>query len=182
MNQPNVEGPRRRTAVRQQEHVSTVDLREDAQREPEHVNGRTRRRKRNAYAVVDEFYIPIEEIPEGLTYEWKRWSVHGQEDPYYIAQMREQGWEPVPPSRHPNWLPPGYNASTIIKGGQILMDRPRELSEEAREEDRQAARHQIVVAEQKLGKTPKDTLTRDFEGVRPRVLKEVGRMVPTGEE
>lgn len=170
------------TASRPAEHISAEDLRAGAQREPEHEAPRVRRRLRSSDTLVDEFYIPIEEIPDHLTYEWKRWSVNGAQDPFYIARLREQGFDPVPPSRHPNWLPPGYNEPYIIKGGQILMDRPKELTEEARAEDRARARTQITVAEQKLGRTPKGTMTRDYDGARPSVQKEYGRMVPTVEE
>lgn len=152
----------------------------DAGRETPHKPARTRRRK----AVIHEdiFYIPLDEIPDDLSYEWKRWSNVGEENPFYIAQLREQGWEPVPPSRHPNWVPPGYTQPHIIKGGQILMDRPKELTEEARAENRQLARRQIREAEQRLGMTPKDTLTRQHEGINNRVVKEIGRMVPTAIE
>lgn len=136
---------------------------------------RTRRRK----SVINEniFYIPEEEIPEGSSYEWKRWTVHGLEDPFYIAQMREQGWEPVDPKRHPNWLPPGYAQPHIIKGGQILMERPIELTEEARAEQRSLSKRQVREAEQRLGLTPRDTGTRSLPEVAPRVHKEIGRMV-----
>jgi hypothetical protein len=162
-------------AKRPNEHVSAADQRATAQHETEHDAPRTRRHRGQVFQ--DEFAIPIEEIPSHLTYEWKKFSVYGQEDPFYLARMREQGFEPVPPSRHPTWLPPGYNAPHIIKGGQILMDRPKELTEEAIRERNTAARQQIVEAEQKLGKTPKDTMTRDHEGARPKIVKEVGRMV-----
>jgi hypothetical protein len=136
---------------------------------------RTRRRK--ASAVEDTFYIPVDEIPEGSSYEWKRWTVNGMEDPFYIASMREQGWEPVNPKRHPNWVPPNYKEPFIIKGGQILMERPIELTEEARAESRTQARQQVREAEQRLGKTPKDELER----VAPKITKEIGRMIPVEE-
>ena len=125
----------------------------------------------------DMFYIPVEEIPEGLSYEWKRFSNVGQEDPFYIAQMRQQGWEPVDPRKHPNWVPPGYKDPYIIKGGQILMERPIELTQEARREQRQLARTQMVEAEQRLGMTPKDTMTRQHPEIAPKVTKEIGRMI-----
>jgi hypothetical protein len=146
-------------------------------REPQHEQlhaepRRTRRRK--STAQEDMFYIPVDQIPEGSSYEWKRWSVNGLEDPFYIAQLREQGWEPVNPKRHPTWVPPGYSQPHIIKGGQILMERPMELTEEARLESRQLARQQVRVAEQRLGKTPEGELAR----VAPKLTKEIGRMVP----
>jgi hypothetical protein len=170
------------SAPRPSEHIRTEDLRAESAREPEHDSDRVRRRLHKADSNADEFYVNRAEIPDGLEYEWKRVTVLGEENPFYLAKMRDQGWEPVLPSRHPNWLPKGYNSPTITKGGQILMDRPSELSEEARRETIAAARQQVITAEQKLGRTPKDTMTRDFEGVRPAVVKEVGRMIPTGED
>lgn len=166
-------------APRPAQRASRTDER-DAGREPQHKPARTRRRQANV-ASQDMFYIPTDEIPEGLSYEWKRWANVGQEDPFYIASLREQGWEPVNPKSHPNWLPPGYNQPHIIKGGQILMERPIELTEEARAENRQIARRQMREAEQRLGMTPKDTLTRDHQGARPQVVKEIGRYVPIEE-
>lgn len=148
-------------------------------REPVHAeaaHSRPRSRRRKSSVAEDMFFIPLEEIPEGLSYEWKRYSNLGEENPFYLAQMREQGWEPVDPKRHPNWVPPGYSQPHIIKGGQILMERPIELTEEARAEDRVLARRQVREAEQRLGLTPKDTLSRDL--VKPRVTKEIGRMIP----
>lgn len=147
----------------------------DAGREPVHVAKRTRRRK--STITENLFDIPIDEIPEGSSYEWKRHSVNGQEDPFYLAQLREQGWEPVNPKLHPSWLPPGYNQPHIIKGGQILMERPLSLTQEARAENRQLARRQMREAEQRLGMTPKGELSREHPDLKNRVVKEVGRMV-----
>ena len=165
------EAPVKRDAVHTARAAST--------RLPEHVEEhdppRQRTRRRKATVNEDKFYIPIEEIPEGLSYEWKRWSVVGEHNPFYIAQMREQGWEPVPPKRHPHWVPPGYNEPHIIKDGMILMDRPMELTEEARREQRQLAKKQVKEAEQRLGHTGAGELTRDHPDVRPRISKEYFR-------
>ena len=92
--------------------------------------------------------------------------------------MRSQGWEPVDPKRHPNWVPPGYDKPNIIKSGQILMERPLSLTREAQAEQRQLAKTQMREAEQRLGMTPKDTLTRSHTGVEPRITKEYVRAVP----
>lgn len=153
-------------------------------REPQHetTHGTARRTRRRKSSINDDmFYIPVDEIPEGSSYEWKRWSVSGLEDPFYIAQMREQGWEPVNPKRHPTWVPPGYSQPHIIKGGQILMERPMELTQEARAEQRGLAKTQVREAEQRLGKTPKDTMTRQYPGVEPKIHKEMVRAVAVEE-
>lgn len=164
---------------RSPQHVAATDIREPVH---ETVHGEARRTRRRKATVHDDmFYIPTDEIPEGSSYEWKRWAVNGQEDPFYIAQMREQGWEPVDPKRHPTWVPPGYKQPHIIKGGQILMERPQSLTDEARAEQRQLAKRQMREAEQRLGMTPKDTLTRQHPGVEPRITKEVMRPIPIEE-
>lgn len=131
--------------------IPRVKLRATAEVAPEAPRKRTRRRK----ATVDEdmFFVPVEEIPDGLVYEWKRWTNVGQEDAYYYAKQLEQGWEPVPPTRHPTWVPPGYKEPFIMKGGQILMDRPKELHDEAQRELRQLSRRMVVEAEQRLGRS-----------------------------
>lgn len=161
------------------QHTATTDARPEP-RADQRPAKRTRRRQSGLNE--DIFYIPTEEIPEGSSYEWKRFSNVGEEDPFYIARMRTMGWEPVDPKNHPNWVPPGYKEPHIIKGGQILMERPMELTIEAREESKALARRQVIEAEQRLGMTPKDTLTRRHPGAAPVVTKEVGRMVPTVED
>lgn len=161
------------TMPRPAQHIAKADAREP-QREP--VHGEARRMRRRRSTVNDDmFYIPVEEIPEGSSYEWKRYSVLGEEQPFYLAQMREQGWEPVNPKRHPNWVPPGYSQPHIIKGGLILMERPIELTEEARREARFEAKRQTRDAEERLGKTQPGELTRDHDGVKPRLVKEYVR-------
>lgn len=143
----------------------------------DHVAPRVRTRRRKSTVNEDQFFIPLDEIPEGSNYEWKRWENVGQQDPFYIAQMREQGWEPVDPKKHPNWVPPNYKEPHIIKGGQILMERPMALTLEARKELRQLSRTQVREAEQRLGMTPKGEATRELPEVQPRLTKEILRMV-----
>jgi hypothetical protein len=132
-------------------------------------------------AADDPYWIPLDEIPEGSSYEWKRFSNVGQEDPFYLAQMRRQGWEPVDPRMHPNWCPPGYSEPHIIKGGQILMERPMHLTREAVRESEEMAMQQVNEAEERLGRTPKDTMTREHPEVRPKIEKQMMRAVPVEE-
>ena len=167
---------RPRNADRIPEHISAQATAHEPERSPPHVEARRTRQSRST-VNEDPFHIPLEEIPEGSSYEWKRFSVNGQEDPFYLANMRRQGWEPVDPKRHPNWVPPGYNLPNIIKGGQILMERPIELTLEAQAEQRSLAKQQMREAEQRLGMTPKDTLTRQHKGIEPRVVNEYMRPV-----
>lgn len=165
---------------RQPMHAAKAVAARESTHGPAHVEPRKRVRQRKSTVNENPFDIPQSEIPEGLDYEWKRWSVAGLHDPFYIASMRSQGWEPVDPKRHPTWVPPGYSEANIIKDGMILMERPMELTLEARKELAQMGKQQVREAEQRLGMSPKvdgvETGTRTLPEVAPRVNKEWGRM------
>lgn len=91
-------------------------------------------------------------IPSGQTYEWKRKSVFGQEDHENLVNLEQNGWTPVPADRHPELS--GRRAiagAEICRGGLILMERPNEITEEARELDNFAAKHQVAAQVQRLG-------------------------------
>ena len=55
------------------------------------------------------------------------------------------------------------------------------MTDEAKAENRKLAKQQMREAEQRLGMTPKDTLTRDHEGVKPRLVKELMRPIQIDE-
>lgn len=176
--------PPPRNADRSPEHIAGPSDAREPDHMPEHSTPRARTRQSQSQLQANPFEIPQDEIPEGSSYEWKRFSIIGQSadhDPFYLASMRRQGWEPVDPRRHPNWVPPGYDKPYILRDGLILMERPIELTNEARAEVEQLSRRQMVEAEQRLGMTPKDTLTRDHKNIRNRVEKQLMRPVPIEE-
>lgn len=173
--------------IRDKDHLSTREPARFSERDVEHDKPRVRTRRSNAnYSSPLDF--PLEEIPEGSSYEWKRYSNVGEEDHHYIAQLRLDGWEPVDPRRHPNRVPPGYDKPNIIYNGLILMERPLELTLAARREASQNAKQKMVEAEQRLGLAPKelgsDTMTRQHPGLKThnRVVKEFVRAVPVVED
>ena len=120
---------------------------------------------------TDDFYISPSDIPEGWSYEWKRHLLLGAEDPTYAVQLARMGWEPVPASRHPHMMPSGWSKNTIERKGLILMERPREVVEEARRLRDRAARDQVRAKEAQLSGTPEGTMTRDHAQVRPKINK-----------
>jgi hypothetical protein len=119
---------------------------------------------------IDEFYIPPSVIPEGWSYEWKRDTLLGKEDPAYKVQLARAGWEPVPANRHPEMMPIG-NYSVIERKGMILMERPASLTKEARDVELRRAKGQVRAKEAQLSATPDGTMTRDDPRVRPSVKK-----------
>lgn len=121
-------------------------------------------RRRGNSRSHDPFYIPEDMIPRGMSVEWKRLTVHGkavsqtnseEEDPSYMIDMEEQGWSPATTDQFPRMVGKNSTAKAIVRKGMILMIRPKEYTEEARAEDKMAARTQVRQGLAKLTKGEK---------------------------
>lgn len=130
---------------------------------------------------TDDFYVDIDGIPDGWTYEWKRYSIYGDVDPAYQIQLARAGWTPVPATRHPDMMPYGTNHENILRKGMMLMECPTEIIEERRMHERRLAREQVRHKESQIAGTPDGTLTRDDARVRPKIKKSYEAM-PIPEE
>jgi hypothetical protein len=122
---------------------------------------------------TDQYYIDPYIVPEGWSYEWKRKTIYNQEDPSYQIRLADAGWTPVPATRdarHKAMMPTG-NYATIERDGMILMERPKELTDEAKAIELRRARNQVRSKEQQLSNTPDGTMTREDARVRPQVKK-----------
>jgi hypothetical protein len=102
----------------------------------------------------DKFYIDPRIIPDGWSYEWKRHTLLGKEDPSYQVSLAHKGWEAVPRSRHPEMMPDNYRGETIEREGQMLMERPMEITMEAKARELAKARGQVRDKEVQLGGAP----------------------------
>jgi hypothetical protein len=103
-------------------------------------------------------------IPPGMTYEWKRKTIFGQDDQENMINLEQNGWTPVPAERHIELT--GRRAVTgaeILRGGLVLMERPDEITAEAREMDTFAARHQVASQVQRLGLEGKRVAGKGFK-------------------
>ncbi len=102
----------------------------------------TRRRT----SVGDKFDVPLNEIPQGWSYQWNAVTVLNQGIEEIVRgdlQMHENGWRPVPASRHPGrWAPHGFEGAIIVDG-QRLEERPESLTKEAHDEDVLRAKSQV---------------------------------------
>lgn len=101
-------------------------------------DGKVLTRKRTSEG--DKFSIPQGIVPDGWSYEWKRKSMFGMEDTDHITGLMENGWTPVPASRHAGEFMVRGGTGEIVRDGLILMERPVELTKEARDEERHNAR------------------------------------------
>jgi hypothetical protein len=106
-------------------------------------------RQRRGRATEDKLAIPQNLKQPGVSYEWKRESTLGEEDPQYFSSLQDNGWEPVPLSEMPIFGRPG-EGGVVRRGGQVLMKRPIELTREAKIEDYQIARQQVLGNNSKL--------------------------------
>lgn len=133
------------------------------------------RRYRGGTDMPNKFHIEKEDIPVGTSYQWNNHTIFGQEQHSYSAFMQMQGWEPVHSSRHPHLCPAGYDGPIIVDG-QILMERPAELTNEALGEELDKARGEVRMKEEQLyGPAPgianqaprqRDNGTNDFIKVK----------------
>ena len=122
---------------------------------------------------TDQYSIDPYMVPEGWSYEWKRKTIYNQEDPSYQVRLADAGWTPVPATRdarHKAMMPTG-NYATIERDGMILMERPKELTDEAKARELRRARNQVRAQEQQLSTAPDGTMTREDSRVRPQVKK-----------
>lgn len=78
-------------------------------------------------------------IPEGWSWEWKRYTTYNAPDPGYQAALARDGWEPVKAENFPGVFLPVEQTGPIIIDGLILMERPASLTEEARLEEKRKA-------------------------------------------
>ena len=109
---------------------------------------------------TDDFFVDPDTIPDGWTYEWKRYSIYNQEDPSYQVELRRMGWMPVPSSRHPEMMPVNYKDDVILRKGMLLMERPEEITDEIRAIDRKEARDQVRMKEKQLNDAPNGQFER----------------------
>ena len=71
------------------------------------------------------------------------------------------GWEPVPASRHPSMMPDSGGYNTIERKGMILMERPEEVTQEARIAEQRRARMQVRQKEEQLNSAPSGQFGRN---------------------
>jgi hypothetical protein len=125
---------------------------------------------------VDKFSAPPP--PDGWQYEWKRKTVMGWEDPAYMTNLIRTGWEPVPASRHPEMMQKGYTGA-IERDGQVLMERPREISDEMRRIELMKARQQVnIKAGQMDPKGKGGIISREDAQIAPKISKAYDTSIP----
>jgi len=126
--------PRVKRAYTRRAPVREAEVREEPVR-------KTRQRVRKSGA--DVLHVPQNLIPEGMDYQWVTSEILQQPSHTTRAGFEINGWEPVPATRHDGmWMPKGFKGEINV-GGLVLMERPMELTLEARQEEREMARQAV---------------------------------------
>ncbi len=131
--------------------------------------------------TTDEFYVDPDIVPPGWTYEWKRKITMGAEDPAYQVHLRKAGWEPVPTARHPELMPLDGRYPVIERKGMVLMERPKEINDEAQHREYQKARNQVRQKEQQLSSADSGQFERSNKGDSLVKVKKTFEHVPIPE-
>lgn len=108
--------------------------------------------RRVIFNSTNKFDFDKSKIPPHMAYVWRRVSLAGQEDKENMIMAEMNGWTPVPANRHPELS--GRSAKeteAIIRGGQMLMEQPKEYEKESREMDNFEAKNSLEEQIQRLG-------------------------------
>lgn len=128
----------------------------------------------------DKFHIPPELIPDGMTYEWKTFTVLGAVDSRGLLNAQRNRWTFVPKSRHlhdlamDEYLAEGINkekfGNCIIIDGLVLMERPMKISQIVRADNARRAREQVGMQFERLKLVPEGTMSGKQPGARDITL------------
>lgn len=130
---------------------------------------------------VDKFYIDSRIIPDGWSYEWKMFTILGKENPSYQVSLAHKGWEAVPRTRHPEMMPDNHRGETIEREGMVLMERPKEITDEVKANELQKARNQVRSKEQQLNGAPAGQFERSNKDASLVNIKKSYESIPIPE-
>lgn len=115
------------------------------------VRASVKKTRRSKLDFVDELYIDPKEIPDGFAVEWKRYSTHGKIDNEHHLSLERDGWEYAQPKDFPSRVGKHFTGDKVTHKDLILMIRPKELTEEARREDKINSINQVQTKLKEIG-------------------------------
>ena len=136
-------------------------------------NGELLIRQRNTSG--DEFYFPEELKDPEFDYQWVTLTVFGEEMSSQYTPMYHAGWRPVGlDSKIGKYftLPGMPVADRIERSGQILMERPMQLTLQARREESDEAYRRLAQQMDRADTDLESRMPAEFKAHRRRVTKE----------
>jgi len=114
----------------------------------------------------DDFQLPRGIEPDGWEYQWKTRTVLGAENPGEMVALEMAGWRAVPAARHPELMPTRGHFELIERGGQILMECPRIVTDAQRIREKRKAMERLEINRQRLGAPAAGTTFQRNDGAR----------------
>lgn len=170
------------------EEVRAADVRQTEQRE-EPVRAESPRKEKRQRLVKfaqgqDRLSIPRHMIPEGTDLQWVAIEILGQPNPQERVRFEQNGWQAVTPDmfggRFDGMFMKKGHKGEIVVDGLCLMERPIELTMEAREEERLAARSAVYTQEVRLTQGQLDGVTFDTQHSTAKANTRLTRTVESG--
>lgn len=113
------------------------------------------------------FAVDLNKLPRDMDVNWKRVSVFGLEDKRNQIICAQNHWQPVTHEMQPHILGHlGKPGQPIIVDGQMLMIRPKYLSEEAEKERNQETDYQTQQQLQSLRLASKEQVGERFTKIK----------------
>jgi hypothetical protein len=146
--------------------------RERAEREGREILARTSQQDTDFH---DDFAIERMGVypPDGWEYQWKTRTVLGAENPGEMVALEMAGWRAVPAGRHPELMPKGKHYEIIERGGQILMECPKIVTDQQRLREHRKALERLAINQQRLGQPAHGFQRNDGKhaGAQPSINK-----------
>lgn len=107
-----------------------ADVRADPRSTPGEFRGRNGEILRFRSSGTEALEIPEDLKEDGWTYQWQAVTVYG-EPSHDLAQMYAHGWRYVTADSRVGqyFVLPGENANQVERGGLVLMERPKQLTQ-----------------------------------------------------
>lgn len=102
----------------------------------------------------------------GMVIQWKRLTYVGMPDTEYQSYLARRKWEAIPAGRYKAYgfcMPGTAPDDPIVRGGQILMERPLKYQQYAEMNERKLAAGQVAEKEQQLYATPDGHFERNVK-------------------
>jgi hypothetical protein len=172
MTESPITAPKRKKSAK----ALRAPVRQNEVREP--VREAPRQRLRKNIAQQSPTHIPREMIPEGVDLQWVIDSIHGQPEIQGRLTFEANGWQPVTGQMWGGlfdgmFMPKGHTGEINVLG-QVLMERPMELTIEARQEELGAAVSARRGVESKLRGGQIDGVKFDTQHSTARKVTNVG--------
>lgn len=117
--------------------------------------------------LMGAYYLDETKKPEGVRYNWKRFSCYGKEDKQYQVYLNRRKWTAVPGGRHPE--AGGEGEEPLVINGLMLMECPEHIAKFF--DDKASGKNAEAMDTQERIRNLSDSKNKDM----PRVVQKFSR-------